>query len=184
MVGVLGGSVSGVTSSYNNGTAGAVWAYTMTEITESEYNNSNYLFWFEDDNDQFFIDRFDPSPDINKYTSSQLVYTSSNQVGQDKAFFNIAANCFDFSTYAATNGVTISPAPGTTPASPYTTGTTLNITDTGWIKYDTATGTVYRYFGSLGVQTIPDCADCTTIRFAFPFADLANWNNVVCGSPC
>jgi hypothetical protein len=112
-----------------------------------------------------------------------LVWVFSN-TGANRAFFNAAVDCATFSGYCATYGVTLSPAPGSTPVSPYTTGTTLNITDTGWIKYDTASGTVYRFFPTLGVQTIPDCADCTTIRFAFPFADLANWNNVICGSPC
>jgi hypothetical protein len=184
MVGSLGGSVSGITSSYNNGGLGDVWVYTMTEIDEEEYNDPTYLYWYEDDNDLYFIDKISLAPSLSEYDNSQMVWVFSNQFGVNKAFFNVATDCAAFSGYCATNGVTISPAPGSTPASPYTTGTTLNITDTGWIKYDTAAGTVYTYFGSLGVQTIPDCADCSTIRFAFPFADLANWNNVVCGSPC
>jgi len=44
MVGALGGSVSGITASYNNGGLGNVWVYTMTEITEDEYNDPDYLF--------------------------------------------------------------------------------------------------------------------------------------------
>jgi hypothetical protein len=121
---------------------------------------------------------------MNDYENAQNIWCQSNTFGVNKAFFNVAPDCATFAGYAAGNGVTLSPAPGSTPITPYTTGTTLNITDTGWIKYDTASGTVYKFFGSLGVQTITDCADCSTIRFAFPFADLASWNNVVCGSPC
>lgn len=184
MVGALGGSVSGITSSYNNPGFGEVYVYTMTEITEDEYNDPSYLYWYEDDNALLFIDNVDLAPSNDGYSSGQFIWVFSNQFGVNKAFFNAAVDCSTFSGYCASNGVTISPAPGTSPSSPYTTGTTLNITDTGWIKYDTPTETKYQYFGSLGVQTIPDCADCTTIRDAIPFADLASWNNVVCGSPC
>jgi len=187
MVGALGGNVSGITSSYQEAATGDLWAYTMTEITEEEYNDPNYLFWFDDDNNILFIDRVNLGPlmlSTNKYYNAQGIWAWSNTFGINKAFFNVALNCAAFSGYCATNGVTISAAPNATPVSPYTTGTTLNITDTGWIKYDTEIETVYRYFGSLGVQTIPDCSDCSTIRLAFPFADLATWDNVVCGSPC
>lgn len=183
-VGVLGGNVSGYTSSYNNPSNGAVWAFTINEITEDEYNDPTYLYWYDDANNGFFIDRKDTAPTLSNYANSQFVWVFSNQVGQNKAFFNLASNCAAFTGYCATNNVTISPAPGGTPTSPYTTGITINVTDTGWIKYDTATGTVYRYFGSLGNQDIPDCADCSTIRFAYPFADLGNWTVVDCGNPC
>ena len=184
MVGALGGSVSGITASYNNPGFGSVWSYTMTEITEDEYSDPSYLWWYEDDNNNLFIDRLSLEPSLIQSSNSQLIWVFSNQFGINKAFFNAAVDCATFSGYCATNGVTLSAAPGSTPVSPYTTGTTLNITDTGWIKYDTAAGTVYKFYGSLGTQTITDCADCTTIRYAYPFADLANWNNVVCGSPC
>lgn len=184
MVGALGGNVSGITSSYNNPGVGDVWVYTMNEITEDEYNDPTYLYWYDDDNNNLFVDRVSLVPSFSSYSNSQLVWVFSNQFGINKAFFNTAVDCATFSGYCATNGVTISAAPGSTPVSPYTTGTTLNITDTGWLKYDTASGTVYKFYGSLGTQTITDCADCSTIRYAYPFADLADWNNVVCGSPC
>jgi hypothetical protein len=184
MVGALGGNVSGFTSSYNNGTAGAVWAYSMSEITENEYNTSGNLFWFDDDNNNLFIDSLTPTPSFNKYLNSQSIWVHSNNGSDDKAFFNVASGCTAFTSLATANGVNISPAPGSTPISPYTTGITINVTDTGWIKYDTASGTVFRFFGSLGVQDIPDCADCSTIRFAYPFADLANWVVIDCGNPC
>jgi hypothetical protein len=96
----------------------------------------------------------------------------------------VAADCATFTGYCSTNNVTISPAPGTAPASPYHSGITINITDTGWLKYDTASGTVYKQFTTLGNQDIPDCADCSTIRAGIPLADLASWTVVDCGSPC
>jgi len=186
MVGALGGSVSGITSSYTDTTSvsGNTWYYTMNEITEQEYNDPSYLYWNEDDNNLLFIDNITLSPSMGKYENAQNIWCRSNTFGVNKAFFNVATDCTTFAGYASANGVTLSPAPGSTPVTPYTTGTTLNITDTGWIKYDTASGTVYRFFPTLGVQTIPDCADCSTIRFAFPFADLATWDNVVCGTAC
>lgn len=185
MVGALGGNVSGFTSSYNYVGFGSRWAYTINEIDESEYNVSGYTFWFEDDNNLLFIDRVNAAPALETNPDTpQLVWVFSNQSGYNKAFFNVATDCATFSGYCATNNVTLSPPPGSTPSSPYTTGITINVTDTGWIKYDTASGTVYTYFGSLGNQDIPDCADCTTIRYAYPFADLATWTVVDCGNPC
>jgi hypothetical protein len=189
MVGVLGGNVSSITSSYIQPGFGDTWAYTMTEITEEEYNNSNYLYWYEDVNDLIFIDRVDLVPNLNlagfASQSTQPFWVFSNSgVTTNKAFFNVASGCTQFQTFCNQNAVTLSPAPGSTPASPYTTGITLNITDTGWIKYDTETETKYRYFGSLGNADIPDCADCSTIRDAIPFADLATWTVVDCGNTC
>jgi hypothetical protein len=184
MVGALGGSVSGITSSYQNIGFGDVWAYTMTEITEEEYNTPSYIYWYDDDNDVYFIDAIDLQPRNDGYSSSQNIWVFSNQFGVNKAFFNVAQDCATFSGYCATNGVTISAAPGSTPVSPYTTGITINVTDTGWLKYDTAAGTVYKQFTTLGNQDIPDCADCSTIRQGIPFADLATWTVVDCGNPC
>ena len=187
MVGTLGGNVSGITSSYQEAATGDLWAYTMTEITQEEYNDPNYLFWFEDDNNILFIDRASLGPllyNTNKYYNAQGIWALSNQFGTNKAFFNVAVDCATFSGYCASNGVTISAAPNDTPVSVYTTGITINVTDTGWIKYDTQTETVYRFFGTLGNQDIPDCAACSTIRIAYPFADLGNWTVVDCGNPC
>jgi hypothetical protein len=184
MVGALGGSVSGITSSYNDTSNNNVYVYTMNEITENEYNTSSYLNWFDDDNNYFFIDRVSLSPTTSSSSNSQLIWVFSNQVGNNKAFFNVASNCSAFSGYCATNNVTISPAPGSTPVTIYTSGITINVTDTGWIRYETATETVYKFFPTLGVQDIPDCADCTSISIAYPFADLATWTVVDCGNPC
>jgi hypothetical protein len=189
MVGVLGGNVSSITSSYVQPGFGETWAYTMTEITEQEYNNSNYLYWYEDVNDLIFIDRVDLVPNLNltgfASQSTQPFWVFSNSgVTTNKAFFNVASGCTQFQTFCNQNAVTLSPAPGSTPASPYTTGITLNITNTGWLKYDTETETKYRFFGSLGNADIPDCADCSTIRDGIPFADLASWTVVDCGNTC
>lgn len=183
-VGALGGNVSGITSSYSNVGFGDTWSYTMNEITEEEYNDPTYLFWTSDDNSLLFIDHIDLNPGLSGYGQGQNIWCQSNQFGVEKAFFNVAVDCSTFSGYSASNGVTLSAAPNATPVSPYTTGITINITDTGWIKYDTASGTVYNFFGSLGNADIPNCADCSTIRYGYPFANRANWTVVDCGNPC
>jgi len=183
MVGALGGNVSGITSSYTN-TSDETWAYTMTEISETEYNDPNYVPWFQDDNNSYFIDRISDGPTDVDNSVAQGIWVFSNSGTTNNGFFNVAVDCATFTGYCATNNVVLEPAPGSSPASIYHSGITINITDTGWLKYDTATGTVYKQFTSLGNQDIPDCADCSTIRYAYPFADLASWTVVDCGSSC
>jgi hypothetical protein len=85
--------------------------------------------------------------------------------------------------------VTVTPTPSITPSStslgPCTSGTTLNITDTGWLKYTDCNGnTQYEQATSLGTYTITGCCYCDTITQGIPFADVANWNAKVCGSVC
>lgn len=81
------------------------------------------------------------------------------------------------------------PTPSITPSSTTpgscTSGTTLNITDTGWLKFTDCSGnTQYLQATSLGTFTITACSYCDTIAPGIPFADVANWNTKVCGSPC
>ena len=184
MVGALGGNVSGFTSSYVRPGFDETYAYTINEITETEYNDPTYIFWYQDILNNLFIDYIQLEPSLTDYNNAQNVWVFSNQLGINKAFFNVAIDCSTFSGYCASNGVTLTPHPGSSPTSIYHSGITLNITDTGWLKYDTATATVYKQFTSLGNQDIPDCADCSTIRDGIPFADLASWTVVDCGSAC
>jgi hypothetical protein len=80
-------------------------------------------------------------------------------------------------------GPTPTPTPTPTPY-PYFSGATLNITDTGWIKYDSPGGQVYFYAGTLGLYTVTPCADCLSFRQGIPYADLANFTIVNCGTLC
>ena len=83
-------------------------------------------------------------------------------------------------------GATPTPTPTPTPVvSIYTSGATLNVTDTGYIKYTNSSGTTtYFYCSSLGTQVLSDCLDCTTITYGYPFADLANFTVTNCGTSC
>ena len=91
---------------------------------------------------------------------------------------------------------TPSPTPTPTPVSPtptptptpggFTSGATLNVTDTGYIKYREKGETIdtYVFIGSLGTYTITDCVSCITIVPGYPFADIANFTITNCGSAC
>jgi hypothetical protein len=93
-------------------------------------------------------------------------------------------------TPTPTPSPTPTPTPTVTPTAVpniYTSGVTINVTDTGWLKYytkaDPATYTYYNATG-LGSQTLPDCLSVASIVPGFPFADLASWTVTSSGSSC
>jgi len=88
-------------------------------------------------------------------------------------------------TPSATPPVTSTPAPTPT-ATPnvFTSGITINVTDTGYIKYDTPSGTTYTNLTTLGTQDLSGCINCASINYGYPFADLANFTIVDCGVSC
>lgn len=76
------------------------------------------------------------------------------------------------------------PTPTSTPQI-CVTGTTLNITKTGWIKYNNCDNELkYINVQSTGAFTITECHLCNTIAGGTPFSDIATFNAVVCGSSC
>jgi hypothetical protein len=82
------------------------------------------------------------------------------------------------------------PTPETTPTPTPTpqvcnSGTTLNITQAGWLKYTDCSGnTQYEYANTTGSFTITTCHICDTIVPGVPFSDIAAWNVLVCGDAC
>lgn len=92
-------------------------------------------------------------------------------------------------TAAPTTTTTLAPTTTTTttaaPPVDCRINTTINVTDTGWIRWTLCDGTsVDTFLSSLGTYTITSCIQFNSIRSAFPLADLASWNNVVWGTPC
>ena len=80
--------------------------------------------------------------------------------------------------------ITNTPTPTPTPQNLYS-GATLNVTDTGYIKYsDGAGGSTYKYIGSTGTYVLTDCTVCATIAPGIPFADVAAFTITNCGNPC
>jgi len=81
---------------------------------------------------------------------------------------------------------TMTPTPSATPSvATYLSGATLNVTDPGWIKYDTnVANDVYVFVSSTGTYTITACTICSSIIPGFPFADVASFTITNCGSSC
>jgi hypothetical protein len=75
-------------------------------------------------------------------------------------------------------------SPTPTPANIYTSGATINVTDTGYIKYMTPSGDTYQFISTLGSVTLTNCLVCSSIFVGVPFADLANFTITSCGTSC
>jgi len=173
-VGLLGGSVSGITSSFRLD-GPEMLPFTMYEVSKDTYESTGNPYTSDPNV------AWDSVNDMEGYLATY--WTNS---GYTKQGINLWANCSDFADTAAAQGITVAIPSGGTPISIYNVGVTINVTNTGWIKYNTdeyPDGT-YGFFGSLGVQDIPGCVDCSSIRYAYPFADLGDWTIVDCGIPC
>jgi len=96
---------------------------------------------------------------------------------------NIVGNCLTEDCPPTTTTSTTSTSTTTTPAC--VINTTINVTETGWIRWTLCDGTVQDTFlSSLGTYTITQCIQYNSIRAAIPLAELADWDNVVWGSAC
>ena len=109
----------------------------------------------------------------DKTTLDVVVYSTS--YGTPFTPFNVVftASCPD--------DVACSSAPT---GSTYYSGTTINVTATGNIKYETTTGMVFRNITSTGTYTINDCILVNTLSPGYPLISVAAYNNVVTGSSC
>jgi hypothetical protein len=115
MAGVLGGNVSGFTTSFPNysgdtdGRAIGRLAATMTEITEDEYNSINLSFT-QDQNDS--IQNGMTTLSLTTFTRRQnpmiYVFSNSGEFPGQKAFFNVAVDCATFIEYCDENEVVLS----------------------------------------------------------------------------
>jgi hypothetical protein len=66
----------------------------------------------------------------------------------------------------------------------YITGTQIDVTNTGYIKYDTNTDTVYKFISSTGMHRIDDCYVYESLAAGTPFADLASFTELYSGYSC
>ena len=80
---------------------------------------------------------------------------------------------------------TPTPTPSVTPVL-YQSGATLNVTDTGYIKYTSQSlgPDQYEFISTTGSYTITGCTLCSSIIPGFPFADVAAFTITSCGSNC
>jgi hypothetical protein len=128
-VGVLGGNVSGFTTSYTNldypyDGYTKRWLVNLTEISEDEYNSIVHDHTY-DNNDVYFVNAssrgFFPSLDTN---SNPFIWVSPTNTGYTSNFLNVATNCTTFSGYCSTANITIGAAPSySTPVTPTPTPT-------------------------------------------------------------
>ncbi len=177
MVGALGGNVSGFTSSVPY-TGNTYLPYSIWEIDEASYNISGTTH-IADPVNNYFIDSVEEAPEGNIYNQRSPIFLLSS--GQTRATLNVFTGCTDFNTQAASIGAKVLGSPST---SPYTTGITINVTDTGWIKYTTASGQQYQYISTLGNYDIPACALCSSVIVGIPYADVASFTILDCGNTC
>jgi hypothetical protein len=92
-------------------------------------------------------------------------------------------------TPSNTPGLPPSPTPTSTPTpSPQVCkiNTTLNVSETGYIKYNLCPSntTQYVFIGSTGSYTITDCIIDGSLLPGFPLADLAVYTVITSGTPC
>lgn len=178
-VGALGGNgVTGYTSSIPF-TGNTYIPYSIWEVNQSTYESSGTLYT-GDSQVNYFILSTEEAPVGSVYNQSNPIWLINS--GQTKATLNVFTGCTDFNTTAAALGVRVL---GSTTGSTSTTGITINVTDTGWIKYTKSNGdTQYRQITSTGNYDIPDCAECLSVIPGYPYADLASFTIVDCGNPC
>jgi hypothetical protein len=178
-VGTLGGNVSGYTSSVPF-TGTTYLPYSIWEVDENTYNTTG-TGYTNDPQRYFFIDSIEEEPLDTIYNQDNPVWLIN--ATQSQATLNVFTGCTDFTTTAAALGVNVA---GGGTVSTYNSGVTINVTDTGWIRYNTPSfpdGTTV-FFGSKGTTVLSGCVDCESIRYAYPFADLGNWTIITCGTAC
>jgi len=176
-VGCLGGNVSGYTSSISY-TGSSYLPYSIWEVDKYTYDTSGTSY-LNDPSRYLFLLNIEDEPLETIYNQNNPVWLINST--QTQARLNVFTSCSDFTTKATAIGVNIAGSPS---VSTYNSGVTINVTDTGYIRYDTPSGTVDTYFGSLGSTVISGCVDCESLRYAYPLLDLGNWTLVSCGTPC
>jgi hypothetical protein len=110
---------------------------------------------------------------------------SDSEIYSDYLFY--AQNCVTPTTTTTTTSTTSTSTTTTTTTAPpdCRINTTINVTETGWIRWTLCDGTVQDTFlSSLGTYTITQCILYNSIRAAIPLAELADWDNVVWGTSC
>lgn len=133
MVGVLGGNVSGYTSSYV-GSGTTRYAYSIWETTETGYTSSG-LDHTVDSNNTYFIDVLNTTPKLG-YSENPYIWCFSNSGPFGSVFLNVGEDCASFSGYCTNSNVVLSPCPIVPTPTPTPTNTstptpTPTITTTG-----------------------------------------------------
>jgi hypothetical protein len=112
-VGILGGNVSGYTSSVNSAYLyldGKITPYDIWEVSEDEYNASGLDHEYDPLDSEFINGIATSVPSSDEFTQNPYIWLFSNQFGSAKATLNLAPDCATFISIAAATNVTLSPA--------------------------------------------------------------------------
>jgi hypothetical protein len=103
----------------------------------------------------------------------------------------VQLNITTIPTPTPTPTATPTPTPTTTPTPTPTidyccaSGTTLNVTNTGWVKWQLCNGTdQYHQYTTTGNKVIPECIRRGSVTYGFPYADLAEFTVTGTGTTC
>ena len=176
MVGALGGSASGFTSSIPY-TGTTYIPFSIWEVDENTYLNSGTSYTGDPLSSFFLLNVENNAPQFPSTQRSQIWLISSNG---SQGTLNVFTGCTQFNSKAATLGVSVSSAPS---SFVFQSGATIDVTTAGYLTYETPTGTTLDYV-SIGTNIIIDCAKCNTI-IPFPGTGFpASFTITSCGTNC
>jgi hypothetical protein len=161
--------------------------YGNVDITINISGNTN-------SNNEIFVGNVAES-----YGTTYAFGTGAQSISDTVGFIsNDTKTTLDVVVYSTTTGNTFTPfnvvftascpdgvdCSSATTGTTYYSGTTINVTAIGNIKYDTINGFVFRNITSTGTYTINDCILINTLSPGYPLISVAAYNNVVTGSSC
>ena len=116
MIGALGGSATGYTSSVTSPFNYNVYPYNIREVTKDEYESTGVSHIY-DQNNSFFIDRVNNFPNTNNPPEeNDYVYAWANTgTSFQSVMFNVGLNCAAFNATATSAGIALSPGQATLP---------------------------------------------------------------------
>jgi hypothetical protein len=161
--------LSTATTGTTTQTSTAVYSVTPASLGLSTFVYGTYYFEFR------FIGSKSIYPVCYTYVASTLPTPTPTPTPTSTA------------TPTPTPTITSTPTPTpTTTGGGFTSGATINVTETGYIKYVRKGDSVstYQFISTLGTVVLTDCLTCSTIMIGIPFADVANFTLLSCGSAC
>ena len=194
---------TGGTFTYTVNNSGYNYCNIKVELSGQTYGNVGLIISATTVNseNEIFVGNFDEKfGNVYTYGSGSFINPTGDTVGFHSGQQKTTLDVVVYSSHSGTtftpytinfdvkcpSGNTIScSAPATTGTT--VSGTTLNVTKTGYIRYSTPfSNSVDVNITTLGTYTINDCIVTNSVRSAFPISStyLANYNNVVYGSNC
>lgn len=179
MIGSLGGTATGYTSSLYNSVQNYYTPYSIYEVSKSDYDASGTLYDLDPLKYYFLLS--------TENYATQPIYDQNNSVwlinsGSTMSTLNVFTGCTAFTTATTALGVRTG---FEAPAAAWFHNTEINVTTTGWIMYETPDNvTVEVYYDSTGSKVISECNNRNSIRPNSAYGEPAIFTLVDPGSPC